>query len=100
MSAIVVNAELPDKLLAAGQVVEIRDEAGQLLGQFTAAPMLGEIRDETGQVILRFPAAEPTVYVMEGDWPSDEEIERRVREDPRYTPEQVMERLRSLREKL
>jgi hypothetical protein len=31
------------------------------------------------------------------DWPSDEELDRRVRESPRYSTEQVMERLRTLR---
>src|SRR5687768_11047508 len=100
MSAIVVDAALKAKLLAAGKVVEIRDESGHVLGQFvTTAPLLGEVRDEAGTLVTRFPSPEPTVVVMEGVFPSDEEIERILREDARFTPEQVMERLRSLREK-
>jgi hypothetical protein len=101
MSAIVVDAALKAKLLAAGKVVEIRDEGGHVLGQFvTTAPLLGEVRDETGKLVVRFPAPEPTVVELEGGFPSDEEIKRILREDKSYTPEQVMERLRSLRERL
>src|SRR5689334_9947035 len=100
MSAIVVDAAMRDKLLAAGKVAEIRDESGQVIGQFVVTlPLLGEVRDGTGRLVTRFPAASPTVRVMEGEFPSDEEIARRLREEKSYTPEQVMERLRSLRGK-
>ena len=78
MSTVVVDAALRDKLLAVGKAAELRDESGQLLGRFVAAS----------------PA---DLYEIEGPEVSDEELERSVREDPRYTPEQVMERLRGLR---
>lgn len=101
MQAIVVDEALKAKLLSLGKVVEIHDEAGYVLGQFVmTAPLLGEVRDETGKLVVRFPASEPTVHVISGEFPSEEEIERILREDKSYTPEQVMERLRSLREKL
>ncbi|HVK18274.1 MAG TPA: hypothetical protein VM533_15135 [Fimbriiglobus sp.] len=100
MSVIVVDDALKAKLLSSGKVVEIHDEAGHVLGQFvTTLPKLGEVRDETGQLVTRFPAPEPTVVVIKGQYPSEEELERRLREEKSYTAEQVMERLRSLREK-
>lgn len=101
MQAIVVNEALKKELLSLGKVVEVRDEAGHVLGQFVLTmPKLGEVRDEAGQLLTRFPAPEPTVVVVGGVFPSEEELERRLREDKTYTTEQVMERLRSLREKL
>jgi hypothetical protein len=101
VSTIVVDDALKAKLLGAGKVVEIHDEAGHVLGQFvTTAPLLGEVRDGAGKLVVRFPAPEPTVVVMQGEYPSEEELDRRLREDKSYTAEQVMERLRSLREKL
>jgi hypothetical protein len=39
-------------------------------------------------------------YVIEGEWPSEEEIERRLREDRRFTAAQVEDRLRKLKEAL
>jgi len=78
MSTIVVDAAMRAKLLAAGDLAEIRDESGQVIGRFLAAPP-------------------PVIYVMEGELPSDEEIDRRLREDRSFTTEEVMERLRSLR---
>jgi hypothetical protein len=80
MSTIVVDAAMRAKLLAAGDLAEIRDERGQVIGRFVATPP-------------------PVVYVMEGELPSDEEIDRRLREGRSYSTEEVMERLRSLREK-
>jgi hypothetical protein len=77
MTRIVVDAALRNKLLAAGEVAEFRDEAGELIGRFVAA---------------------------NGDWPptevddvSDGELDRREREEPRFTTEQVLDRLRRLR---
>lgn len=78
MSTIVVDKAMRAKLLAAGDLAEIRDESGQVIGRFLAAPP-------------------PVVYVMEGELPSDEEIDRRLREDRSFTTEEVMQRLRSLR---
>jgi len=39
-------------------------------------------------------------YLVEGEWPSDEEIDRRMRESKRVTAAQVEERLRKLKEAL
>jgi hypothetical protein len=78
MSTIVVDQAMRAKLLAAGDLAQIRDEHGQVIGRFLATPP-------------------PVVYVMEGELPSDEEIDRRLREGRSFTPEEVMERLRSLR---
>lgn len=79
MSTIVVDKAMRAKLLAAGDLAEIRDESGQVIGRFLAAPP-------------------PVVYVMEGELPSDEEIDRRLREGRGFSTEEVLERLRSLRE--
>lgn len=84
MSTVVIDAALREKLLAAGSVVEFRDESGVLIGRFARTDG---------------PPTPPPGYVIEGDWPSDEEIERRLRESKRYTAEEVMERLRQLRKK-
>lgn len=63
---------------AAGGAVKLVDEAGNLVAEVVVCYRSGK-------------------YVMEGDWPSDEEIERRLREDRRYTVEEVRERIRKLR---
>jgi hypothetical protein len=55
------------------------------------------IQDTTGKVIGRFLAAVNGEHSVEDEFPTDEELDRRARESPRYTTEQVMERLRSLR---
>jgi hypothetical protein len=81
MSTVIIDGATRDKLLAASGVVEVRDEAGNLIGQFTKFTQMGP-------------------YVIEGEWPSEEEIERRLREDRRYTAAQVEERLRKLKEAL
>ena len=74
MSTVVIDAATRDKILAAGNVVEFRDEAGNLIGRFSRADG---------------PPTPPPGYVIEGDWPSDEEIERRLRESNRYTAAEV-----------
>jgi len=78
MSTVVVDAAFREKLLAVGSGAELRDESGQLLGRFVAAS----------------PAE---LYEIEGPEVSDEELDRREREDPSFTADQVMERLRELR---
>jgi hypothetical protein len=96
MSTIVVDAALKDKLLAAGPGAEMRDEDGNLLGEFT--PVV-EVWDQSGNLVGRFPSSEgPAKYVMEGQFSSDEELDRREREEPSYSAEQVQERLRRLRD--
>ena len=77
MKSIVVDGPLRDELLAAGEVAELKDSSGRVLGRFVAVP--------------------PTVYVVEGDLPSEEELDRRLRESRRFTTDQVIEHLRSLR---
>lgn len=81
MSSIVVDAATRDLLRAGGQVT-VKDDKGAILG-----------------VVIPTIAGQPTPppgYVIDGEWPSDEEIDRRMREGKRYTIEQVLERLRSL----
>jgi hypothetical protein len=75
MKTIVVTEALRDQLLAAGNEAIIQDSSGRIIGRFFA-----EQSDDAVD-----------------DWPSDEELDRRVRESPRYSTEQVMERLRTLR---
>ena len=77
MSTIVVDTGLRNKLLAAGATAEIRDESGSLIGRFVADPR--------------------ALYEIEGPEVSDEELDRREREDREYTPDEVMQRLRELR---
>jgi hypothetical protein len=99
MKVVVVDNDLKSKLLAARDDVEIRDANGRRLGHFFAHPQpVAEVRNEAGEVLKRYPEPNGITIVVEGDWPSDEEIERRLRDEARFTPEQVMERLRSLRE--
>lgn len=77
MSTVVIDGPTRDKLLAAGGPVELTDEAGNLIGRFVRAIRIGQ-------------------YVIEDDWPTKEEIERRIREEKRYTAAQVAERLRAI----
>jgi hypothetical protein len=76
MKTIVVNEVIRDQLLAAGKEALIQDPTGRIIGRF-----LAETSDAPDDI----------------DWPSDEELDRRLRESPRFSPAQVMERLRSLR---
>jgi hypothetical protein len=78
MQKIVVDAALCEQLLAIGDVAEFQDESGRVIGRFVAAPL-------------------PVDYIGDEELPSDEELDRRMRESPRFTTEQVVERLRSLR---
>jgi hypothetical protein len=82
MSTVVIDAATRDKILAAGGVVEFRDEAGNLIGRFARTDG---------------PPIPPAGYEIVGDWPSDEEIDRRERESKMYTAAEVEERLRQLR---
>jgi len=79
MSVVVIDAATREKLLAGEeQEVEVRDESGAVVGRF-----IRRLRLEDFEIL--------------GEFASEEEIERRRREDPRYTAEQVEERLRRLR---
>ena len=78
MTTIVVDADLRAKLLAAGQAIEFRDEAGNLVRRFVAI-------------------ANGSPSTPEDIEPSEEELDRREREERRYTSEQVLDRLRGLR---
>lgn len=81
MNAVIVDGSTRDKLLAAGGESEIRDEAGTVIGRFTKLTRVGE-------------------HLVEGEMPSDEELDRRASEGKRYTVAQVEERLRKLKETL
>ncbi len=78
MNAITIPAALREQLLAVHGTIELRDEAGLLVGEFVRKLDLSEFE------VLDQPA-------------SDEEIQRRLRESPFFTAEQVEERLRRLR---
>ena len=76
MSVVVIDDATREKLLAADEYeVEVRDESGAVVGKF-----------------IRSQRAED--YEILGELASEEEIERRRREDPVFTAEQVEERLR------
>lgn len=81
MNSVVVDAALREKLLSNGGQVEIQDEAGEPIGKFVKYTRIGN-------------------YVIEGEWPSDEEIDRRIREGKRFSVAQVEEKLRKLKEAL
>ena len=56
-----------------------------------------EFRDRSGRLLGQIP-----IYYLtpdESEFPSDEELERSMREGRSFTPEEVMERLRSIRER-
>jgi hypothetical protein len=79
MTAIVVDAAFRAKLLAAGGEAEIRDEDGNLIGRFVGASNNG---------------IEPIRDLVDI---SDEELDRREREERRFTADQVLDRIRGLR---
>lgn len=62
-------------------VAEICDKEGTVIGKFVRSPDVPAL---------------PLSVLLGDDWPSDEELERRSRESRSFTPEQVMDRLRSL----
>jgi hypothetical protein len=82
MGSIVVDAATRDLLLSGGEV-EVRDETGAVVCRVTKAKE-------------KWPAPPPG-YVIDGEWPSDEELDR-IRTEPGYSVEQVMDRLRRLRD--
>ena len=73
MSTIVIDAAMRERFLAAGGVVEVRDESGELVGKFYRSG----------------PPAPPAGYVIEGEWPSDEEIDRRLQTGPWHSAAEV-----------
>ncbi len=78
MTTIVVDDSLREKLLAAGESVEFRDEAGNLIRQFVAVTNGDSAAGDDTDV-------------------TDEELDRREREERRFTADQVLDRLRELR---
>jgi hypothetical protein len=71
----------PARLLGAGDQVEVRDESGAVIGCFTKLTRVGE-------------------HLIEGQLPSNDELDRRSREGKRYSAVEVAERLRKLKEAL
>lgn len=79
MTTIVVDTSVRDQLQTARDVVEFRDPAGRVIGRY--APV-------------------PSAEILAGlDLPSDEELDRRTRESRRFTADEVMNRIRSLKGK-
>jgi len=81
MNTVVVDGPTRERLLGAGGQVEIRDESGEVIGRFTKFTRVGE-------------------HVVEGEMPSDDELDRRMREGKWYSAAEVAERLRKLKEAL
>ncbi len=76
MVTIVVDAAIRDKLLsAADSQVELRDEAGRVIGKYLPTS-------------IEYPDLDV----------SNEELDRRMREERSYSAAEVMERLRRLRD--
>ncbi|HVK18375.1 MAG TPA: hypothetical protein VM533_15675 [Fimbriiglobus sp.] len=81
MSTVIIDGPTRDKLLAAGGTAELQDEAGNPIGKFVKYTQVGP-------------------YLVEGEWPSDEELDRRLREGKRIPAAEVEARLRKLRDAL
>lgn len=79
MSPIIVDASLRAQFLAVTGVAEVRDEAGNVIGRFVPERSEAGI-DTTGL-----------------DDVTDEELDRRERTEPRFSADQVLDRLRGLR---
>jgi hypothetical protein len=78
MSSITVDAALRDKLSNLLKSVEVRDEAGNVLGYFT-------------------PKFDPSKWEETGPEVSEEEMRRREQSnEPRYTTAEVLDYLRKL----
>ena len=73
MSTIVIDAAMRERLLTAGGVVNVCDESGAVLGRFI----------RSGSPVP------PPGFVIEGDWPSDEEIDRRLQTGPWHSAAEV-----------
>ncbi|MBX9626908.1 MAG: hypothetical protein K2X82_24115 [Gemmataceae bacterium] len=78
MSKLVIDGPTLEQFLAAGGTVEVVDPSGKPVGKFTQYPRSGN-------------------YYVD-DWPSDEEIDRRMREGKWVPAAEVEERLRKLEE--
>ena len=78
MNAITIPAALREQLLAVHGTIELRDEAGLLVGEFVRKLDLSE-------------------YEVVGTPLTREEVEHHLRTSRRFTPEQVMERLRGIK---
>ena len=79
MTAIIVDAAFRAKLLASGGVAEFLGEDGSLIGRFVAVAANGS------------PPSADFIDV------TDTELDRREREERRFTADQVLDRLRGLR---
>ena len=74
MTSIVLSGDLSRRLTSVHGCIALCNEAGTTIGFFTPAPLK--------------PRLEPIV--------SDEEMDRRVREDPTYSTNEVLAHLRTL----
>jgi len=82
MSVSVLDEATSQKLLKAGNEVELRSASGGLLAKY---------------VRIDGPPTLPPGYYLDEEWPSREELQRRVREDRRYSAEEVKAMLKQLR---
>jgi len=61
MTSITIDTALREKLLAAGEYVELRDETGRLIAHALVYPVEGDVilRDESGTVVAHVTPSEP-----------------------------------------
>ncbi len=83
MSRVVLDSAACERLLAAGGQLELKNGKGEVVARFKR---------------VGIPPAPRRGYVIEGDWPTDEEIDRRLPEGPWVSAAEVEARLRKLRE--
>ncbi len=77
MSTVIVDAALGQQLLDAKGEIEFRDQAGNLI---VSCRKLTNVRE----------------LVVDGDWPSEEELDRSAKMEGGVTIDKVIERLRGL----
>lgn len=77
MSTVIVDAAMGQQLLDAKGEIEFRDQAGNLI---VSCRKLTNVRE----------------LVVDGDWPSEEELDRSAKMEGGVTIDKVIERLRGL----
>jgi hypothetical protein len=81
MSTVTIDAATREKLLAARGSVELQDDSGEPIGRFVKYTRVGK-------------------YIIEGEMPTDEELDRVLKDEKFVTAAAVEERLQRLKEAL
>jgi len=93
MTRVVLDSVVIEKLLSHLEVLEVCDESGRVVGQFT--PTI-EVCDQAGRLLGHFTPPSEFQRVIEAmPQLSEEELERR-RGEPRYTTAEVLAYLEKL----